>query len=109
MENSPNFIPSNIAYHFKTNFATKKVQQNYRTDDQWNDEITEENTWALGPGEEFVLTFFFNDDEIIVYSEDEYRNYQYSIKNRFAIGEIKSVQVWDGVQYINEIIFRYKK
>lgn len=60
-------------------------------------------------GQEFVLTFHFDDSEILVYSDDENRCFQYRFAYKFDIGDIKSVQVWDDVDYIKEIIFRYKK
>lgn len=66
---SVNFVPEypmNIIYHFKTNFVANNVVQNYKTAGKWNDELTEENTWIVGPGEEFVLTFFFDDNKILV-------------------------------------------
>lgn len=59
-------------------------------------------------GSEFVLTFHFTDNEIIVYTEDEGRTYQYQFGHKFNINEIESVQVWDDIEYIQEITFRYK-
>lgn len=48
MDCSPN--PSNIAYHFKTNFDNNQVVHNYKTDNVWNMETVEDNTWIQGPG-----------------------------------------------------------
>lgn len=75
----------------------------------WNDEIVEKNSWIQGPGQEFVLTFFFSDDEIVVYTNDVGRGFQYKYSNKFNIDDIRSVEVWGDVEYVNEIIFRYKK
>lgn len=60
-------------------------------------------------GQEFVLTFHFDDNEILVYSDDEDRCFQYKFGHKFDIGDIKSVQVWDDVESVDEIIFRYQK
>lgn len=59
-------------------------------------------------GQDFVLTFHFDDSEIFVYSDDEDRCFLYTFGYKFDIGDIKSVQVWDDVDYVKEIIFRYK-
>lgn len=61
------------------------------------------------PGHEFVLTFHFDDSEFLVYSDDENRCFQYRFGYKFDIRDIKSVQVWDDVDSVDEIIFRYKK
>lgn len=99
----------NIAYHFGTDFTDETVKHNYKTQGQWNEPASiEQNTWTNGPGHGFVLTFFFDDNEFVVYSGDEFRNFQYRYQYQFDIRDIKSVQVWDDVDYINEIIFRYK-
>lgn len=60
-------------------------------------------------GQEFVLTFHFDDSEFLVYSDDENRCFQYRFEYKFDIRDIKSVQVWDDIDYVDEIIFRYKK
>lgn len=99
----------NVAYHFETNFIDNTVKQNYKTNGEWDkSESIEENTWTNGPGHNFVLTFMFDDNEFLVYSEDEFRNFQYRFPYQYDIRDIKTVQVWDDVEYINEIIFRYK-
>lgn len=59
-------------------------------------------------GSEFTLTFHFTENEIIVYTEDEGRTYQYQFGHKFDISQIENVQVWDDIEYIQEIIFRYK-
>lgn len=59
-------------------------------------------------GQEFVLTFHFDDSEIFVYSDDEDRCFLYRFGYKFDIGDIKAVQLWDDVDYVKEIIFRYK-
>jgi len=84
------------------------VTHNYKTVGIWNDEIVDENTWISGPGQEFVLTFHFDDSEIFVYSDDEDRCFLYRFGYKFDIGDIKAVQLWDDVDYVKEIIFRYK-
>lgn len=58
-------------------------------------------------GSKFILTFHFSPREIVVY-EDECKNYQYSFSHKFDMGDIRAVQVWDDVEYIDEITFRYK-
>lgn len=98
----------NIAYHFKTMFNKNTVVQNYKADGKWHKPaINDENTWTDGPGKKFVLTFHFDDNEMLVYSGDENRHFQYKFEYQFDIGDIKAVQVWDDVDYISEIIFRY--
>lgn len=56
-----------------------------------------------------MLTFHFDDNEILVYSDDEDRCFQYKFGQKFDIGDIKAVQVWDDIDYVEEIIFRYRK
>lgn len=65
--------------------------------------------YILYSGHEFVLTFHFDDSEFLVYSDDENRCFQYRFAYKFDIRDIKSVQVWDDVDSVDEIIFRYKK
>lgn len=71
--------------------------------------LLKENQWIPGPGHEFTLTFFFDDNDFLVYTNDDNRNYHYKFGYQFDIGDIHSIQVWDDVEYINEITFRYKK
>lgn len=108
---SVNFLPNypwTVIYHFETNFVTNDVIHNYKTENQWNNEIVETNTWIQGPSHEFHLTFVFHYDEILVYTGDEDRGYQYRFIHQFDIGDIYSVEVWDDVDYVSEITFRYK-
>lgn len=98
----------NIAYHFKTMFSKNIVVQNFKAGGEWHKPaINDDNTWTDGPGKKFVLTFHFDDNEVLVYSGDEDRSFQYRFEYQFDIGDIKTVQVWDDVDYISEIIFRY--
>lgn len=109
---SVNFLPEyplNVIYHFKTNFVSNNVTHNYKTVGKWNDEIIETNSWIPGPGHEFTLYFQFHDNEFLVYSGDENRGHQYRFAYQFDIGDIYSVQVWDDLDYISEVIFRYGK
>lgn len=100
--------PNNIAYHLKMDFVGNRVTQNYKTIGIWNEERVNENTW-IRSGQEFVLTFHFDDSEILVYSGDENRCYLYKFDYKFDIGDIMSVQLWDDVDCVNEIIFRYRQ
>lgn len=97
----------NVAYQFKTDFANNTVLHNSKTNGKWNGETAETNSWIDGPGQQFVLTFHFTDSDVLVYSDDENRNFISSFEYQFDIGDIRSVQVWDDIDYINEIIFRY--
>lgn len=109
---SVNFVPEypmNVIYHFKTNFITNNVTHNFKTAGEWNEELVEGNTWIAGPGKEFVLTFFFDDNSILVYTDDENRHHQYKFDYQFDIGDIHSLEVWGDLDFISEIIFRYKK
>jgi len=99
--------PSYVAYHFKTIFDSNSVVHNFKSG-TWQDEIVEENTWIDGPGQTFVLTFLFTDTDITVYTEDDGRCFQYAFTHKFDISDIKSVQLWDDFEYVDEIIFRYK-
>lgn len=100
----------NIAYQFKTNLADNTLVQNAKINGKWNDnKIIETNTWIDDAGQQFVLTFQFTDSDILVYSDDENRNLICNFDYRLDIDDIKTVQVWDDVEYINEIIFRYNK
>lgn len=99
----------NIAYQFETNFTENIVTQNYKTNGEWNRPLSEdENTWIDGPGHKFVLTFLFDDNEFVVYTGDDNRMFQYKFEYQFDIGDIKCIQLWDDIDYISEIIFRYK-
>lgn len=60
-------------------------------------------------GQDFILTFHFTEREIMVYTDDTARCFQYEFEHQFDIADIKSVQVWDDVDYIDEIVFRYQK
>lgn len=99
----------NIAYHFETNFIDDTVIQDYKINGRWNGEKISENIWIDGPGQKFVLTFYFDDEEILIYTGDEHRNYLYRFAYQFDVGDIKTLQVWDDVDYINEIVFRLKQ
>lgn len=99
----------NIAYHFETNFSDSTVTQRYKINGQWRGESVSDNTWIDEPGQKFVITFHFDDDGILVYSGDEQRTFLYSFDYQFDVGEIKTIQCWDDVDYINEITYRFKK
>lgn len=108
---SVNFVKdyNNIPYHFKTDFDKNVVIQNYKTDGQWREEIFETNTWIQGAGAEFVIGFYFDSSEFIVYGGDEKENFQYRFPYQFDIGDITSVQAWGDFEYINELTFCYGK
>uniref|UniRef100_A0A0K8TTR1 Galectin n=1 Tax=Tabanus bromius TaxID=304241 RepID=A0A0K8TTR1_TABBR len=99
--------PSMIAYHFKTKFKENVVVHNTKQC-TWLEEKPEENTWIDKPGEEFILTFYFDDSEILIYTGDDMRDLQYRYDHVLAYDEIKSVQVWGDVEYITEVTFRYR-
>lgn len=101
--------PMFVAYHFKTDFESNSVVHNYKTGHgMWQDELVEENMWTSGPGSPFVLTFTFTNSDITVYTDDENRCFQYAFTHKFEIDQIKSVQLWDDVEYVEEITFRFK-
>ncbi|XP_031618099.1 uncharacterized protein LOC116337565 [Contarinia nasturtii] len=100
--------PLNIAYQFKTNFVEKSVSQNYKKVGIWNEGTEDELSWIQGPGQEFIITFHFDDNELLIYSEDENRNFLYKFDYNFDIGDIKAVQIWDDLDYVTEVIYRYK-
>lgn len=100
----------NIAYHFETNFIDDTVRQDFNIDGRWYLSANSvPNTWIDGPGQGFILTFHFDDSEILVYSDDEFRNIQYRFEYQLDLGDITAIQVWDDVDYISELIFRYRK
>ncbi|XP_055701397.1 uncharacterized protein LOC129800784 [Phlebotomus papatasi] len=108
LESSP--TPSYIAYHFKTLFRVDRevgVIHNHKNN-SWGEEIVESNTWIDGPGEEFILTFLFTNRDITVYTDDDNRCFQYKYDHQLDIGDIRTVQIWDDLEYIREVIFRYK-
>lgn len=83
--------------------------QNWRTNGKWGDETVEPNTWT-DAGQEFTLTFEFTEEEIMVYSGDgDNEDFITQFSYQSDMGHFASVQVWDDVDYVNEIIFRYHK
>lgn len=97
--------PSDIAYHFRTDFTSRQtVVHNRKVDGSWKHEIVENNTWIEGPGKSFSLYFFFDKNEIWVYNEEDL---QYKFKLHAALDDIKYVQAFDDVEYIDEIAFEY--
>lgn len=111
---SVNFVLSccpnanNIAYHFETDFVSNTVTHNYKKIGIWNEATVNENTW-IQSGQEFVLTFHFDDSEILVYSDDENRYFLKRFGYKFDISDIMSVQLWDDVDCVKEITFRYRQ
>lgn len=100
----------NIAYHFETNLTDGTVIQDYKIGGKWRGSAKSvPNTWIDGDGQEFTLTFYFDDSGIVVYTGDESRNMQYEFEYFVDIGTVRAIQVWDDVQHISEIIFRYGK
>lgn len=98
--------PLQIAYHFRMSFVTNNVTHFYK-DGEWSDGISETNTFIKGPGHNFIITFFFDDNEFVVYADDENRNYQYRYPYQYDIADIKYVQVWGDIERMDEIIFRF--
>lgn len=60
-------------------------------------------------GQEFVLRFILNEDSIIVYTGDYPSSiFEYEFKLQYDISTITNIQVWDDVERVDELVFRYK-
>lgn len=97
---------NNMPYIFKTIFNTNIVQQGYKRDGKWH-KTKGVNTWTDGLGSEFVLTFHFDEKEILVYDGDEHRRLKYKFEYQFDINVIKSLSL--GMGHVREIKLRYAK
>lgn len=73
----------------------------------FNSKITAKITLIVGS--KFTLTFHIGEDDYFVYTGDEGRNFQYQFPHQLNIKDIECVQLWDDIEYVNEIIFRYKQ
>lgn len=105
---SPNPDEDRIAYNFLTLFDTQTVEHNTR-DGCWEDAVIEENTWVREPGEEFVLTFhFYDDNHVAVYTGSEEREVQYHYRHGFQVNDIQAVHI-SNVHWVSEITFRYAR
>lgn len=55
-------------------------------------------------GDTFKLEFIFSDEEILVYSDI---GFHYKFELQFDLSEIRSLQIWDDLDYVNELKFVY--
>lgn len=95
-----------IVYRIKAN--QNSIYQNCRQNGSWMlEDIPDDNYLAQEDENEFTVTFHFTEEEIYIYSGDESRNLEYNFQSPLSMYSIGCVHVWDDVDRVKEITFRY--
>ncbi|XP_058448239.1 galectin-6-like [Malaya genurostris] len=103
--------PPHIAYHFKTIFhddGSSAVIHNWKNC-VWQDETVEENYWMLDRNEKFTLIFRFHEEVFKVFAEDTQHTPDYEFVHQLPMENILQIEIWDDIEYIEEIAFKYKR
>ncbi|XP_052901876.1 uncharacterized protein LOC128309508 [Anopheles moucheti] len=105
----PHQTPAYIAYHFKTIYdenGESRVVQNWKNV-QWQQEQVSDNHWHEDRSETFRMIFRLHEDTIKMFrdSVDHPPDYEFAVQ--LPLNQIESIELWDGVESVEEISFRY--
>ncbi|XP_055543429.1 galectin-4-like [Wyeomyia smithii] len=102
--------PPHIAYHFKTIFhddGSSAVIHNWKNL-VWQAEDVYENYWMLDRNEKFTLIIRFHEEVFKVFAEDTQHTPEYEFAHQLPFSMIQSIELWDDIEYVEEIAFKYK-
>lgn len=101
--------PPFIAYHFRTDFyedGNASVVHNWKNC-TWQDSVEDQNYWMYDLNEKFTLIFRFHEECIKVFAEDTQHTPDYEFEHKFPMESIKIIELWDDLEYVEEIAFKY--
>lgn len=110
---APKSSPPYIAYHFKTLFiedgddADSVVVQNWKNV-VWQAELREPNRWLRDRKRPFTLIFRFHHDTIRVFVDHTHQAPEYEFEYQVPLERIRLVELWDDVEFVEEVTFRFK-
>uniref|UniRef100_A0A182TFE0 Galectin n=1 Tax=Anopheles melas TaxID=34690 RepID=A0A182TFE0_9DIPT len=102
--------PPYIALHFKTIYDekndTSRVVLNWKNL-QWQQEEVLDNYWHVDRSQTFRVVFRLHEDciKVFVNSVDHPPDYQFPVQ--LPLDQIESIELWDDVEHVEEISFRY--
>ncbi|XP_053690753.1 uncharacterized protein LOC128739300 [Sabethes cyaneus] len=102
--------PPYIAYHFKTVFkddGSSVVVQNWKNL-VWQQEVLGPNLWLKDRNRPFGLIFRFHHDTIRVFAEHTHHTPEYEFEYQVPLESIRTVQLWDDVEFVEEVTFRFR-
>uniref|UniRef100_A0A182TAD0 Galectin n=1 Tax=Anopheles maculatus TaxID=74869 RepID=A0A182TAD0_9DIPT len=105
-----NDTPSYILYHFKTIYDDEndasRVVLNWKNL-QWQQEQVYDNHWHVDRSKTFRVIFRLHEDciKMFVNSVDHPPDYEFSVQ--LPLDQIESIELWDDVENVEEISFRY--
>lgn len=102
--------PPYVAYHFKTIFrddGSSVVIHNWKNH-FWQTESREENYWMYDRTKRFTLIFRFHNEAIKVFAEDVQHTPDYEFVHQFPFEDITTIELWDDIEFVDEISFKYK-
>lgn len=101
--------PPHIAYHFRTIFhddGSSAVIHNWKNA-VWQAETLEENYWMMDRNEKFTLIFRFHEEVFKVFAEDTQHTPDYEFGHQLPVEAITLIELWDDIEYVEEIAFKY--
>ncbi|XP_058454657.1 uncharacterized protein LOC131432426 [Malaya genurostris] len=102
--------PPYIAYHFKTVFlddGTSVVVQNWKNI-VWQQEMRSPNLWLKDRNRPFGIIFRFHHDTIKVFAEHTHHAPEYEFEYQVPLESIRIVELWDDVEFVEEVTFRFR-
>lgn len=98
-----------IAYHFKVIFnddGSRIVAQNWKNI-VWQEEERTPSDLFQDRTRPFTLIFRFDRDTIRVFVDDTDCTSDYVFEYQLPLERIRTVEVWDDVEYVEEVTFRF--
>uniref|UniRef100_A0A182NQU7 Galectin n=1 Tax=Anopheles dirus TaxID=7168 RepID=A0A182NQU7_9DIPT len=101
--------PPYIAYHFKTIYdegGNSRVVHNWKNV-RWQEEQVGDNHWHIDRSKTFRVIFRLHEDSIKMFVDcvDHPPDYQFQLQ--LPLDQIDSLELWDDVETVEEISFRY--
>ncbi|XP_049277082.1 uncharacterized protein LOC125760722 isoform X2 [Anopheles funestus] len=101
--------PSYIAYHFKTIYDgndESRVVQNWKNV-HWQQEQVYANHWHMDRSKTFRMIFRLHEDSIKMFLNSVDHPPEYEFMVQLPLDQIESIELWDDVEAVEEISFRY--
>uniref|UniRef100_A0A182VW32 Galectin n=1 Tax=Anopheles minimus TaxID=112268 RepID=A0A182VW32_9DIPT len=101
--------PSYIAYHFKTIYDEdddSRVVQNWKNV-HWQEEEVHDNHWHVDRSKTFRVIFRLHEDCIKMFTDSVDHPPDYEFEVQLPLDQIESIELWNDVENVEEISFRY--
>uniref|UniRef100_A0A182PJ52 Galectin n=1 Tax=Anopheles epiroticus TaxID=199890 RepID=A0A182PJ52_9DIPT len=101
--------PPYIVCHFKTIYDEDKASRvvlNWKNV-QWQEEEVLDNYWHVDRSKTFCVIFRLHEDCIKVFADRVDHQPDYQCPVQLPLDQIESVELWDDVESVEEISFRY--